>query len=57
MAKREESLPLSNSIQSTPCCDNCGAHDNKDDCDDNDGINIGSNKGRKDGMHATFPIT
>ena len=57
MAEREESLPLSNLIQSTPCCNNRGTHDNKDDCDDNNGINIGSNDGRKDGMRTTFPIT
>ena len=55
--EREEPLPLSKLIQSTPCHDNRSAHDNKDDCNDDNGINIGGDNSRKDGMHTTFPIS
>jgi len=55
--EREEPLPLSKFIQSTPCHDNRSAHDNKDDCNDDNGINIGGDDSRKDGMHTTFPIS
>ena len=55
-AEREESLPLSKSLKLPARCDNRNAHDNKDDSNDDDGINTGGDRG-DDGMHPTFPIT
>ncbi len=50
-------MPLSKLPHPTSRCDNRTAHDIKDNCDNNDGINIGSDRG-DDGMHPTFfPIT
>jgi hypothetical protein len=58
VTKQEESLPRSKLLQSTPCHNNHNTHDNKDGCDDGNGINFGGDDGRHVGVHTTtFPIT